>query len=207
MWRELQMWGPSVSQSTSKCSVWISKVGMTILPPAARKEVFKVFTEGVPHSDSCTTTRFISSHTSRSAALFDMFSIILIPLQLLSQPLRPVLCQHFVHVIFLQPALVSSAEQRVEPPVGEEVQERSSASLNSTMKCVRDAKKTTNKLTDCLNFVANISRYDGLRQTYFTIRSNEARVNRKLLTELHKYVVNDDTGASRLSFSQAKQVC
>lgn len=39
-----------------------------------------------------------------------------LPLQVLTKSLRPVLRQHFVHVIFLQPAFVSNAEQRIEPP-------------------------------------------------------------------------------------------
>lgn len=44
--------------------------------------------------------------------------VISVPLQLLSQHLRPVLREHFVHVFFLQPAFVADAEQRVQPPEG-----------------------------------------------------------------------------------------
>lgn len=40
-------------------------------------------------------------------------------MQILSQFLRPVLREHLVQVIFLQPAFVPGAEQRIEPPAGE----------------------------------------------------------------------------------------
>lgn len=44
-----------------------------------------------------------------------------LPLQILSQCLRPVLREHFVQVVFLQLALVSGAKQRIEPPEEETV--------------------------------------------------------------------------------------
>lgn len=41
-----------------------------------------------------------------------------LPLQVLSQFLRPVLCKHLVHIIFLQPTFVPRPEQRIQPPEG-----------------------------------------------------------------------------------------
>lgn len=48
----------------------------------------------------------------------------LLPVQILSQPLRPVLREHVVQVLFLQPAFVSNAEQRIEPPDGRTIRRR-----------------------------------------------------------------------------------
>lgn len=55
-----------------------------------------------------------------------------LPLQVQSQPLGPVLGQHLVQVLLLQPALASGAEQRVEPPGGGRVDMRRGGCLSPT---------------------------------------------------------------------------
>lgn len=42
-----------------------------------------------------------------------------VPPQILPKILRPVLCEHIVHVLFFQLAFVSNAKQRIEPPDGD----------------------------------------------------------------------------------------
>lgn len=40
----------------------------------------------------------------------------LVPVQVLTDLLRPVLLEHFVHVILLYSAFITYSEERIEPP-------------------------------------------------------------------------------------------
>lgn len=42
-----------------------------------------------------------------------------VPVQILAKPLRPILLEHFIHVIFLQLTFVTYSKKGIEPPDGE----------------------------------------------------------------------------------------